>query len=137
MANMILAVDFDGTIAKHEFPRIGEEVPYCFKYLKRLQEMGVKLILYTMRSDGQSVGNVLTEAVEYCRKNGIEFWGVNVNPEQHTWTSSPKAYAHQYIDDNAIGCSLVYPTNEDRPYVNWKVMGPKLIKKAKEYQLRG
>jgi hypothetical protein len=45
----------------------------------------------------------LEEALEYCTKNGIKFFGVNENPTQSVWTTSAKAFAHAYIDDLAIG----------------------------------
>lgn len=124
----IIAVDFDGTITEHKFPDIGPEAPNAFKWLKRFQELGAKLILWTMRSDGRkgegkANGPVLTEAVEFCRSNGIEFWGVNTNPDQVSWTQSPKVYAHLYIDDAAAGCPLVYP-KQGRPCVDWGLIGP-------------
>lgn len=125
---MIIAVDFDGTIVEHQFPRVGPPVPGAVDWMKRFQELGAKLILWTMRSDGRADGsNPLTDAVEYCRANGIEFWGVNTNPEQAAWTGSPKAYAHVYIDDAAAGTPLVFPhpaTGHDRPYVDWEEVGP-------------
>lgn len=128
---MNIAIDFDGTIVAHEFPKIGAEVPGAFKWMKRLQKAGCRLILWTMRSDGQNVGDVLTEAVEFCRERGIEFWGVNANPEQD-WSTSPKAYAHVYVDDAAFGC----PMRENykaggRPYVDWAVVGPALLAMVK------
>lgn len=101
---MIIAIDFDGTIAKHEFPRIGEEVPFAFYWMKKFQEAGAHLILWTMRSDGPDDRKVLTAAVEYCRVRGIEFIAINENPTQHEWTTSPKCYAHLYVDDAAYGC---------------------------------
>jgi len=127
---MIIAIDFDGTIVTHEFPEIGKPVPGAIEVMKNLQNQGHKLILYTMRSDiedphsdyGQDIfpegGEYLTEALDYCKNNGIEFWGVNENPEQHSWTHSPKAYAQIYIDDATLGCPLVYP-KIGKPYVDW------------------
>jgi hydroxymethylpyrimidine pyrophosphatase-like HAD family hydrolase len=121
---MIIAVDFDGTIVEHEFPKIGPAVPGAFKSIKKLQESGHRLILWTMRSDGQECGDVLTQAVKFCEDNGIRFWAVNCNPEQHTWTTSNKSYAHLYIDDAALGCPLrENPRLGGRNYVDWdKVM---------------
>ena len=69
---MIYAIDFDGTIVTHTFPRMGEAVPGAFETMRDLQEEGHQLILYTMRS-----GGYLEDAVEFCREKGIEFWGVN------------------------------------------------------------
>jgi hypothetical protein len=125
---MNIAIDFDGTIVEHVFPEIGKPVPGAFKWMKRLQKAGAKLILWTMRSDGQSHGDVLSQAVELCRDNGIEFFGVNGNPEQHTWTTSPKAYAHVYVDDAAFGCPLrENPRVGGKPFVDWDTVGPKLL----------
>ena len=64
----VIAVDFDGTIVEHAYPKIGNEMLFAFATLKALQMKGHKLILWTFR-DGQT----LTEAVEYCKKNGVEF----------------------------------------------------------------
>src|SRR5262245_19855617 len=102
---MYVAIDFDGTLVDHQFPDIGEELPRAFYWLKEWQRLGAKLLLWTMRSDS-SHGPTLTDAVEYCRKRGVEFFGVNQNPTQ-TWSSSPKAYAHVYVDDAAAGCPLL------------------------------
>ena len=46
---MIIAVDFDGTIVTHEYPRIGRDID-AVPVLKELIENGHKIILYTMRS---------------------------------------------------------------------------------------
>lgn len=131
---MILAIDFDGTLAEHEFPDIGREVPGAFDWLKKFQAAGAKLILWTMRSDGRTAdgskenGPVLTEAVEWCRERGVEFWGVNGNPGQSSWTQSPKAYAHLYIDDAAFGCPLVESKKAgNRPHVDWSKVGPAVM----------
>lgn len=122
------AIDFDGTIADHVFPDIGKPVPGAFKWMKRLQAKGARLILWTMRSDGGNAGDVLTQAVEFCRSKGVEFWGVNCNPEQHAWTSSPKVFAQRYVDDNASGCPLRQnPRDGGRPYVDWDAIGPELL----------
>jgi FMN phosphatase YigB (HAD superfamily) len=126
---MIIAIDFDGTLCDHRFPEIGNEVPEAFKYLKEFQEAGAKLVLWTMRSDGREDGfNPLTEAIEWCKERGIEFWSHNSNPEQSSWTSSPKCYAHLYIDDAAFGCPLkTNPRSGGRPFVDWNVVGPMVM----------
>lgn len=130
---MKIAVDFDGTIVDHRFPDIGEPVPWAFYWLDALQRAGAKLILYTMRSDGQVDGDVLTKAVAFCRENGIEFYGVNRDPDQDAWTSSPKAFAHVYIDDAAMGCPLIEnPRASGRPMVDWEKVGPIAMKLTKE-----
>ena len=126
-----VAVDFDGTIVKHEFPDIGPAVPFAFDWLKWWKEAGALLILWTMRSDGPA----LTQAVDFCRKYGIEFDGTNEGPGDRMWTSSPKAYAHRYVDDAAFGCPLIHPP-QDNPYVDWRKVGPAILKEIEEYNGR-
>ena len=116
---MVIAIDFDGTMVRHEYPLIGEEVPNAVKVMKRLSLHGHQLILWTMRG-----GEELRNAIQWCIEHGIQLYGVNRNPEQ-TWTESPKCYAQLYIDDAALGCPLVIddpnvPNKSDRPYVNWE-----------------
>lgn len=102
---MIIAVDFDGTLVRHDFPRIGEEAPNAFKVLRKLQADGHRIILLTMRSDRDD-GNYLQDAIDFCADRGVRFWAVNDNPDQHSWTSSPKVYAQLYIDDMALGIPM-------------------------------
>ena len=129
---IILAIDFDGTLVDHQFPEIGEEVPGALEWCKRFQESGARLILWTMRSDGQRSGNVLQAAVDWCRERGLEFWGVNANPSQ-SWSNSNKAYAHAYIDDAAVGCPMLVHPEGGRKYVDWSLVGPEVVKIIEEW----
>ena len=108
----IIAIDFDGTLVEHKYPDIGEEVPYARRVLRRLLHAEHKLILWTMRD-----GEKLHAAQRWCLERNITLWGINSNPQQ-SWSMSPKAYAHLYIDDAALGCPLTYPT-DGRPFVDW------------------
>ncbi|BDD89043.1 hypothetical protein [Desulfofustis limnaeus] len=121
---MIICVDFDGTIVDHRYPELGQPVPEAVVWLKRLQSCGARLILYTMRSEEGVAGNTLLPAVRYLQEQGVELYGVNHNPTQESWTSSPKVYADLYIDDSAFGCPLVRPPGFTRPCVDWKKIGP-------------
>jgi hydroxymethylpyrimidine pyrophosphatase-like HAD family hydrolase len=96
----IIAVDFDGTIVEHKYPEIGKEMLFAFATLKALQQKGHKLILWTFRA-----GRHLSDAVEYCRKNGVEFYAINKNyPEEVLDESiSRKIIADIYIDDRNVG----------------------------------
>ena len=123
---MYICIDFEGTIVDHRYPEIGEPVPMAVKWLLRLQDSGARLILFTMRSDDPRFGNLLTDAVQYLENNGVKLYGINANPEQKAWTSSPKAYAHIYVDDSAFGCPLIQPKGFARPCVDWKKVGPQL-----------
>jgi len=95
-----IAVDFDGTIVEHEYPAIGKEKLFAFETLKQMQKQGHLLILWTFRS-----GKTLIEAVEFCKKNGIEFYAVNKNyPEEiYDESISRKINADIYIDDKNAG----------------------------------
>lgn len=96
-----IAVDFDGTIVEHEYPAIGKEMLFAFQTLKELEKKGALLILWTFRA-----GKELDEAVEFCRKNGLEFYAVNKNyPEEvfDEFKVSRKINADIYIDDRNIG----------------------------------
>ncbi|MBR8535968.1 hydrolase [Carboxylicivirga sediminis] len=97
---MLIAVDFDGTIVEHKYPAIGKERIFAFETLKSLQDKGHLLILWTIRT-----GKELDEAVEYCRKNGIEFYAINrMHPEEeYTDGISRKVNADLFIDDRNVG----------------------------------
>jgi len=123
---MYICLDFDGTVVDHRYPEIGPPVPHAIPWLKKLLRCNAKLILFTMRSDSEKNGPLLSEAVDYLPGNGITLYGVNRNPEQDRWTSSPKAYGEVYVDDAAFGCPLVQPKGFARPCVDWKKVGPQL-----------
>lgn len=100
---MVIAVDFDGTIVEHKYPQIGKEIPFAIATLKKLQAERHLLILWTVREN-----DLLEEAVEYCRKRGLEFYAVNANhPDEQVKPNqaSPcrKVRADMYIDDCNVG----------------------------------
>lgn len=97
---LIIGVDFDGTIVEDGYPKIGKPRIFAFETLKRLQEDGHRLILWTYRC-----GESLDEAVEFCQQNGITFYAVNKSfpEEQYDASKSRKIYADLFIDDRNIG----------------------------------
>ncbi len=97
---LIIGVDFDGTIVEDAFPKIGKPRIFAFETLKKLQEDGHRLILWTYRSGGK-----LDEAVKFCEDNGVVFYAVNKSfpEEEFDFTRSRKIYADLYIDDRNIG----------------------------------
>lgn len=115
---MDIAIDFDGTVVTHEYPKIGKDIG-AVPILKKLIENGHNLVLFTMRS-----GKELNDAVKWFKDNDIELYGVNENPTQRKWTASPKVYAQLYIDDAALGIPLILG---NRPYVDWKIVEQMLI----------
>ena len=98
---MIIAVDFDGTIVEHEYPNIGDELPFATSTLRMLADRQHRLILWTVRR-----GRLLEEAVEWCRKRGVEFYAVNKNfPEEMVEGDNcfGKINADLFIDDRNLG----------------------------------
>ena len=99
---MVIAIDFDGTIVKHRYPSIGEELPFAIETLKKLAEEGHRLILWTVRE-----GKLLEDAVEFCRQRGLEFYAVNRDyPEEEKERNnhfSRKLKADLWIDDRNLG----------------------------------
>jgi hydroxymethylpyrimidine pyrophosphatase-like HAD family hydrolase len=97
---MIIAVDFDGTIVEHKYPKIGREILFATDTLKALNAKGHQLILWTYRS-----GKLLEEAVAFCEERGVEFYAVNKNYPEEVFdeTISRKINADLYIDDRNLG----------------------------------
>ena len=97
---MIIAVDFDGTIVEHKYPEIGRELPFAIETLKKLQQERHRLILWSVRE-----GELLQEAVDFCRERGLEFYAVNSNyPDGEIIDNQPrKLNAELFIDDRNLG----------------------------------
>ena len=99
--SMTIAVDFDGTIVEHRYPRIGKEIPFATDTLKLLQQEQYRLILWTVRE-----GKLLNEAVAWCKERGLEFYAVNRDyPEekQQDQGFSRKLKVDLFIDDRNLG----------------------------------
>ena len=77
---MKIAVDFDGTLVEHKYPEIGAKKLFAFETLRELQKRGDQLILWTYRS-----GRELDEAVEFCRKNGVDAGKYAVSALPNAW----------------------------------------------------
>lgn len=100
-SNKKLAIDFDGTIVEDAYPRIGKAKIFAFETLKKLQSEGYRLILWTYRE-----GKALEEAVDFCAKNGLEFYAVNSSFEGEVFDAnaqSRKIDADLFIDDRNLG----------------------------------
>jgi len=114
---MIIAVDFDGTCVTHDYPYVGQDIG-AQSVLRKLVKNGHQLILWTMRSEKE-----LDDAVAWFKQNEIPLYGIQRNPTQGTWISSPKAYAQLYIDDAALGCPLIQDTGvSNRPFADWEAI---------------
>lgn len=97
----IIAVDFDGTLCKEEWPNIGKPNESVINYIKEQRAEGAKVILWTCRE-----GELLDAAIRWCKEQGLEFDAINDNiPEaaEVFGGNSRKIYADEYIDDKAAG----------------------------------
>lgn len=98
--SLLIAVDFDGTIVEDAYPKIGAPQLFAFETLKRLEQDGHRLILWTYRC-----GKRLDEAVHFCKENGIDFYAVNNSFPEEVFEGkvSRKINADYFIDDRNIG----------------------------------
>lgn len=98
--SLLIAVDFDGTIVEDAYPKIGSAKLFAFETLKRLEQDGHRLILWTYRS-----GKRLDEAVAFCKENSIVFYAVNNSYPEEIFEGkvSRKINADYFIDDRNIG----------------------------------
>lgn len=99
----IIGVDFDGTLAvtRGSYPRIQGPIQEVIDYVKSEQKAGALLVLITMRE-----GDVLQEAVEWCKEQGLRFDAVNDNLPQmkEFFGNNPrKIFCNEYLDDMNIG----------------------------------
>lgn len=96
----ILAVDFDGTLVKDQFPFIGEINRNVWDLVVQAQKNGYKLILWTCRN-----GEALQDAVEFCSSNGLHFDAINENIDEIKVLyggDTRKVFADMYLDDRNV-----------------------------------
>ena len=117
---MTIAVDFDGTVVTHEYPKIGQDIG-AWPILRKLVECKHNLILYTMRDEG-----TLQSAIDVFERHGVTLIGANRNPLAN-WSRSPKVYADLYIDDCALGIPLVGRLGMPA-YVDWQEVTRMLVR---------
>lgn len=86
--------------------------------LKRLVANGCNLLLNTMRSHDSAGVDTLQPALDWFEARGLPLYGVNENPTQKEWTSSPKVYGNLYIDDGALGAPLKVDA-KGYAYMDW------------------
>lgn len=108
MAN--IAIDFDGTIVTHEFPKIGRLLPGVKETMRALWKNGHKIFLWTMRGYRPDNKRCLEEAVAWLDGQNIMPDSINYSTSGFS-TTSPKQHANLYIDDSALGCPICYYPN--------------------------
>jgi hypothetical protein len=124
MKKHICLIDFDGTCVVHKYPELGEDIG-ASPVLRELVSAGHQLILWTMRCDRDKDDHApyghdgLTQAVKWFEDRNIPLYGINTNPTQASWTSSPKSYGTLCIDDINLGARLSKIAHL-RPFIDWK-----------------
>ena len=122
--SMIIAVDFDGTIARSNYPVIQGEQPYAGEVLRQLHQDGHYIIIWTCRC-----GKPLLDAVNWLLEHGIPFDRVNDhNPENvaRYGEGGNKVYAHVCTLMTRIWEVFPAGVNAWRPYairmrnINWQ-----------------
>lgn len=143
--SLVVSLDFDGTLVKtYSYPFFDPTpLPGCLETLEWLKSKGAKFILLTQRDhthihalgralrvnrlESSNKPTVLQEAIDWCKKNGIELWGVNENPSQHYWSDSRKVYSDIIIDDRCAGIPLT-----PEKCVDWIALGKILRENGRE-----
>ena len=113
---MIIAVDFDNTIARTTFPEIHGEIAGAIDSLNRFQTAGHTIILWTCRE-----GKYLDDAVRWLAGHGFSPDCVNCHSEKQIseWGTDPrKIGADVYIDDRNVLCEIDWKRIEE--FVNHK-----------------
>lgn len=95
----IWAVDFDCCLFKTNFPDIISPNTEFINKCKEAKRNGVKLILWTTRTDGH-----LDEAIRICKSCGLTFDAINDNVREvkRLGLSPRKVYANRYYDDKGV-----------------------------------
>lgn len=97
----IIAVDFDNTLFISNGTEILTPIWKTINYCRAVREKGHILILWTCRN-----GIYLQEAIEACKKVGLEFDYVNENTKENLefygGIDNRKIWADIYIDDRAM-----------------------------------
>lgn len=95
----IIAVDFDGTLCKDKYPKVGEPNMPLLRWLIARRAMGDRVILWTCRC-----GAMLEKAIVWCGAFGLEFDAVNANLPENVvkyGNDCRKVFADIYLDDKA------------------------------------
>jgi hydroxymethylpyrimidine pyrophosphatase-like HAD family hydrolase len=94
----IIAIDFDGTIVKHQYPGIGPVRKNALKVINRLYDEGYIIIIWTCRYTPEDLKNM----TDWLDKS-ISYNHINSNDPELRFQPTPKIYADTYIDDRQVG----------------------------------
>ncbi|GHU79330.1 hypothetical protein AGMMS49992_31170 [Clostridia bacterium] len=96
----VIAIDFDGTLCSDEYPGIGRGKKNVIKLAKEAQRYGADIVLWTCRE-----GDLLNEALAWCRVQGLKFAAVNDNTpaRKALWGNNTRKVGYDELwDDRAV-----------------------------------
>lgn len=99
---LVVAVDFDGTIVDHAFPKIGVMKKGAREALQTLKLQGHTIIIWTCRTLPQHIA----EAKRWLDEYNIPYDYFNENAPEAPYPCRPKIYADVYIDDRNL-CGFI------------------------------
>jgi len=121
---LIVAVDFDGTILQSEYPNVGEPIPYAVQSLNKMIDVGIRIVIWTCRSD-------ILPVIDFLDAHNIEVDAINSNNaltqkewEKFNWKNSRKIGADVYIEDRGF----INPID----VFGWTLIAKKLIHRYKK-----
>jgi len=96
---VVLIIDFDGTICENKFPAIGEPKPQAIEVMQALDKAGFKIVIHTCRANPEISGQKKSD--QYIKE--MEDWlKENKIPYDEVWRGVGKPIGHLYIDDHAF-----------------------------------
>lgn len=100
---LILCIDFDGTIVNHDFPAIGKIKPYAKEIINKFYKEGFFIIIWTCRY----LNNEVQSMKDFLDSTGIKYDSINENHPGISFQPYPKVFAHWYIDDRDLYCNEI------------------------------
>ena len=102
-----IAVDIDGTllIGDYSYPSIGRPNTVLIDALNKFREHGGIVVIWTLREVNSPLGDILTPALQFLRKNGLtwDYVNENISSEIRKFNDDPRKVAcTYYIDDRNI-----------------------------------
>lgn len=110
---VVLAVDFDGTICTVSYPEIGRERMGAKEFINKLYDEGYVIVINTCRSDDGKI-QAAQMAKDFLRIRGIKYHFFNENPDfliEYYGCDTRKISADVYIDDK---CLFQIPSWEEK-----------------------
>jgi len=105
----VIAIDFDGTIVEHDFPRIGKLMEGAKEVINEWYDKGYYILVWTCRNNNEPDHPEWDQAPisavrQFLLDNGVKFHGINQQqPGLGFYLESRKIFANVYIDDRNLG----------------------------------